>query len=403
MATPHHLHFINPIPRHGPTDLFHLFPMLTLELRLIIWEFAVQQNRLLIATVEPLTTAATPAYSTTNAHGNIASGSFFTVTLHNRQFHSKLLWVNREARRVARRFYRVQIPCHLRRVSEVEYSYGRTFRRKSFSIFYFSPEHDILRVEARHIEHTIVPFLHDLRAYDPKGVGLLSLAIDSQLISDIWHFMPEFEELGQASFVDSLSRLRQIIWWASSPAGRACMWGFTNLWTVGFRFIHSMPIMSNNSVFDVPVADPRTVQPELQYVVTCTHDPREWSLMWRDIAAKWCIAQSPPARQEVLFAYSGMCGPGVQDAETARRYLVREENSWLAGQKERSSMVLKVAGRVPVEGSEELAKAVRPAFGFWLFPIGALKDPVRARLNLYNWPVFDLRGHEPDLALSHLY
>lgn len=396
MAIPHHLQFINPILRHDSERSFEPFPMLTVELRLNIWEYVVQQNRLLKVAVEPSAAGAkTSAYSTMNTLNKVVSGSDYTVTIQSFQFHNKLLWVNREARKVALRFYRVQIPCYVQMAEE-------TPRSKMMSTFYFNPEYDILQIRARcPLECTFVAFLHDLRAHDPKHIGLLRLALDSELVTNLNDFKPLHEGLARSSFVRSLSRLQQIIWVASSPIGRGIMGIFSNLPTVGYRFIHSLPIMSANSSFDILASDPRPIQSELQYVATATSDPRKWYLMWRHILGKWGITQSHPVQQQVLFAHQpASYEPTIHDVETAQIFLTREQSSWMRTQEHRSSIVLKSAGKIPIEGPEELAKAVRPAFGFWLFPIEALKDPEWSYC--FSSPVFDLRGHKPELALGHL-
>jgi len=407
MAVPHHLQFINPIPRHDAEQSFELFPMLTVELRLSIWEYAVQHNRLIKVIIEPSAateTSETPAYSTTNRLNKVVSGNDYTIAVQSLQFHIKLLWVNREARRVARRFYRVQIACYLRRAGEMHVQVAREhLGSKVFSTFYFNPEHDILHVAHQPRVCNFIAFLHDLRAYDPKDVGLLSLAPESALVSDLSYFKPLPEGPARTSFVHTLSRLQRIIWVVSSPIGRGIMSLFSNTPTVGFRFIHSMPIMSANASFDVLAPDPRPIQSELQYVATASSDPGNISLMWRDFLGKWGVIQPRPAQQQVLFAFTPWVGdPAIQDAESAQSYLRREDDCWLRTQQVRSSIILQKTGRVPIEGPEELARAVRPAFGFWLFPIEALKDPERHPI-VWSQPVFDLRGHEPELALVHLY
>jgi hypothetical protein len=359
----------------------------------------VERNRLLKVVIEPsAAAAATPAYSTTNTFNKVVSGSDYTITVQGLQFHDNLLCVNREARKVALRFYRVQLPCYL----ETTVGFSRS---KIVSTFYFNPEHDILHVRARcPLDCTLVAFLHDLRAHDSKDVGVLSLALGSELVTDLGYFEPLPGGLARNSFVQSLSRLQRIIWVASSPVGRRIMSTFSNLPTVGFRFIHSMPISSVKSSFDVLVADPRPIQSELQYVATAPPDPREHSLVWGEILRRWGLVQSLPAQQQVLFAYQPSLyepPPTIHDAETAQDFLSTEENIWIRSQEQRSSLVLKKVGRMPIEGPEELAKAVRPAFGFWLFPMEALKDPERSLI--WSYPVFDLRGCKPQLALSHLY
>jgi hypothetical protein len=371
--------------------------MLTVELRLQIWEYAIQHNRLLKIDIEvPSAASEVPTYSSTNALNKVKSGIEYTVTLKSFSCHNKLMQVNREARKVALRFYRVQFPCYIGAT-------GGSREPIAQSTFYFNPEHDIIQVKAQlPLERTFIPLLHDLRALDPKDVGLLRLALDDELVTNLHHFGHGLEDPGRSSFVHSISYLQQIIWMANSSIGRGIMGPFSNLSNVGVRFIHSMPIITANSSFDVLTPDPRPIQSELRYVATANADPRNYSSLWHDTLKKWGIVQSHAVKEQVLFGFQpSIYGPQIHDVETARSYLLKEDESWLRGQQERSRLVLRHAGKIPVEGLEELAKAVKPAFGFWLFPIEALKEPEPSRIA--GSPVFDLRGHEPKLALAHLY
>ncbi|KAH3908307.1 hypothetical protein HBH56_173280 [Parastagonospora nodorum] len=398
MATPNHLPFINLTYSHLHDHSFEFFPMLTIELRLQIWEYAVQQTRFLKIYLEPLSQdTSTDPYSGLNALNKVVSNVGYTVTVKSLHCSSKLLAVSREARKAALRFYRIQVPCHIK-VSE-----GRRMPSSVQAPFYFNPAYDILHVKsALPLSRTFVPFLHDLRAYDPKDVGILRLALDDELVTNLYHMNPSLAEVAYKSFILSLKTLQQIIWMASSPIGRPITGVRSNLPTVGYRFIHSMPIMSANASFDLLDPDLRPIQSELQYTATATIDPRKLSLVWHGFLTNTGIIRQPRPQELVLFAAEPWAhGPQVRNGDAAKIFLHEEHEGWLRGQEESSSLVKKNAGKVPVESPEEFEKAVRPAFGFWLVPMSALKDPEPSRV--FSSPVCDLRGQNVELALAHLY
>ncbi|KAF2176952.1 hypothetical protein K469DRAFT_721140 [Zopfia rhizophila CBS 207.26] len=397
MAVPQHLQIINPSYRHDEGVLFGQFQMLTTELRLCIWECAVQQQRLLEVEIEPPSDPGdAPPYSTTNALNKLISGHNYTATVRGFQAHSKLLRVNSESRKVALRFYRVHIPCYLRMSGE---RYGPRFK----ATFYFNPEYDFMHVTAHQpVEHTFVDFLHDLKAYDPQDVGLLNLALDSSGMNNLYSLANVSEAPARATFVDSLSCLQQIIWVAQSHTGRAIMGPLSDFRSAGVRFNHSMPIKAIKPSFNLLRHDPRPVGPELRYVLTACADPREMRVLWQKLLERWKIRQAQPTRERVLFAYEPLSYQAqIYDIKTANKFLKEEEVGWLRGQQERHWLVMKFAGKVPVEGPEELAKATRPAIGFWLFPAGAFGNLEGTILR--RKMVFDMTGYWPELALSHLY
>lgn len=239
-----------------------------------------------------------------------------------------------------------------------------------------------------------------MRAYDPKDFGILRLALDNDLVSDLCRMNPSLIDAAQTSLKLSLKKLQQIVWMAGSLIGRPIMGVRSNLPTVGYRFIHSMPIMSANASFDLLCPDPRPIQDELQYTATATMDPRKLSLLWHGFLTNSCIIRHRP-QEIILFGVEpSIYGPKVHDADTARSFPREEQEGWLRGQKESASLVKNYAHRVPIEGPEELDKAVRPAFGFWLVPMNALKDPEPSPV--FSFPVFDLRGQHVELALAHL-
>jgi hypothetical protein len=383
MSMPHHLRIINPCICSDANASFALFSILTTELRLSIWELAMQQQRLVELVLE--------LPSTSENHGKRPTSSNYIAITRNRRLHSKFLRVSRESRKVALRVYRVRIRCYM-----------QTNTMLARSTLYISPENDILYVKgAKHpLEYTFVAFLHDLRACDPRNVGVLHLALGSDVMGQLVHLQPPKSGPSPNSFVHVLSNFHSIIWMVATV--RQIMGFWSNHHTAGVRFNHSMPIMSTNASFDLVPCDPRPIDAELRYVATVQYDPRKWSAVWRDFFSKWGVQRNHSVKERVLFAYHpGWWKPEIHDVATANRYLTREESIWMSNQQEKFSTVLRYEGRCPVETPDELARAVRPAIGFWLFPIEALKGSEPCYI--YCWPVFDLRGCQPELGLAHVF
>jgi hypothetical protein len=366
--------------------------MLSTELRLRIWQCSIEQYRLLDIEVDcPRGSKDDPLYSTTNALDKLISGRNYTATVQGCHLYSKLLYVNSESRQVALKFYRIHIPCYFRRSEDTTMK----------STLYFNPEYDFMFLRAKHNpEHTFVDFLYDLKAYDPKHIGLLNLALDISGISTLYSLTNISEAPARDTFVDSLQRLQEIIWVAESMSGRAIIGPLDNFQGVGVRFNHSMPIKAITPTFNFLRPDPRAIGPDLNYVLTACLDPRQMRVQWRQLLAKWEIRQALQAKERVLFACQVPNEQQVCDIKTANKFLNEEEERWLRVQYRWHRIVIRHAGKVPVEGPEELAEVVRPAIGCWLFPaeaLGGLEGDLSGTKK-----VFDMTGHWPDLALSSL-
>ncbi|KAH7393074.1 hypothetical protein BKA66DRAFT_510055 [Pyrenochaeta sp. MPI-SDFR-AT-0127] len=306
--------------------------MRTVELRLDIWEHAVQQHRLLEVTVEfPSPSKDTASYSAMDELHKITSGGSYVVTVSEIQLYSKLL--------------RHRILCN-----------------------------------------PILSTSHDLRAYDPKDVGLVNLRLD-------W--------MARLGLMHTLLSLQQIIWMAHSHTGRAMMCVTSDHSNVGILFKHSMPVWSVIPSFDLLSHGSRPVVLDTKYIAMGTSNPQEWSGAWRAVLEKWQIHQVQSDKERVLVADVPVSNEIVRSAESINSVLKNEEACWLRSQQTWYNLVVRSAGKVPIEDAKELSKAVRPAIGFWLFPVETL--PKLGAGWFPSKPVFDIRDHHPDLALSCLY
>ncbi|KAI9658414.1 MAG: hypothetical protein M1821_002547 [Bathelium mastoideum] len=356
----------------------------------------------------PSGSKVTHPYSSTNSINKVISGRDYTATVQALKLNSKLLHVNSESRKAALSFYRVHIPCHLKastgKTSLPQVETGRSTE----AIFYFNPEYDFLHLSTRRpAEHTFVDFLHDLKAHDPRGVGLLNLALGVQGMSAGLKSLKSLVEIheapAKASLVASLSQLQEIFWVAQSCAGRGILEpsDYNNFPGVGIRFNHPMPVKAIIPSFDLLQNDPRPMGPELKYVLTATADPREIRKPWQELLRKWDIRQPQPTRERVLFA----CVPlpykqQIYDINTADKFLIEEQENWLETQRQWREDIIRHTGKFPVEGPKELARAVGPAVGFRLFPADAL-GPLEGDISRMK-KVFDMTGWQPELALSNI-
>ncbi|KAH7358533.1 hypothetical protein B0T11DRAFT_105161 [Plectosphaerella cucumerina] len=162
--------------RQKGTGTFPQFPKLPAELRSLIWEQSLCQERLVQVDLVPGSSPADmsedemqsytlPEYQAmleTRASLEL-SGNFFIVLM-NRQEISKLFRVCAESRQAAQRFYRVQLPCY----------YKQRGNTATEGTFYFHPELDTLSISGQSYLPT---FAHMLWEHDPRRVGLINLAL----------------------------------------------------------------------------------------------------------------------------------------------------------------------------------------------------------------------------------
>lgn len=166
---------------NGSHRTFHLFSKLPPEIGLKIWTYGLERYRILTVAVSdlggPKTSPPTPHYCSANQLGRIVSGrKYFLRDIAGYKL-SKLLRVCRSSRDAALAFYRVHIPAeHI------------AFR--PVPPLCFNPEYDILRIETFGDEptETFVDMLHDARANDPAGKGVLNLAAQSWEIGRLLNF-----------------------------------------------------------------------------------------------------------------------------------------------------------------------------------------------------------------------
>lgn len=373
---------------------FTCFSHLPTELRLLIWHFSLCHYRLLKIALDftlaphPLP----PLYQSKNRLGNIISNYGYVTEVRGNKIYSKLLRVNKESRGAALNFYRVHFGCELK---------SRVLDADGYPLcipmtFYVNPEYDIIHLKYVHKTNPPGDFLHDLKANDPKGIGLLNLALDHEnIIPFLWSHPEGYARDAMAA---TLAQLRRVILIARLLDGRRSFSGYTfNRKPRKWQFHHSMPILSETTSFDLVGPDPRPIASDLQHIMTVS----KWN-----VGGVWI----PPGFTEFLTILEGFRvnkiqaqvlistrrhfnlyldpEPEIDDLDSAEEYLRKELSpncgSWDAWYNGRPCI------------GEFTPPDVPAAFGMWLFPVEAF-------YTLPEGDLFDLKQFWPELALSHLH
>ncbi|KAJ8132951.1 hypothetical protein O1611_g667 [Lasiodiplodia mahajangana] len=346
-----------------------------------------------------------PLYATHNVLGNVVSGAPYQTIVKGPQLLSKLLRVSREARQAALGFYRVHLPC----------CFGTGGIAENFGTLPFNPEFDVLRIQSGGGCHNFVHFLHDIRAYDKLGVGLLNLALDNNGVNNLLGINgPALECDGRGALISTLSKLRQMFFVSIESGGRTYLGARSGIHTNDrYEFHRSRPIMSAIPSFDRLSQDPRGgLDRDLSRVYVGTFDPRRMVSRWQEVLHRWNIAYTSGKAPEYSLLASTRVGPHGDDIISrgaATEWLQVEEERWLRFQQRHASRIVNRGYTLPLESSEELEKAPRPAMGFWLFPIEAIGELPGPKALAENgesvWEakrVVDMRKYRPELWLAHM-
>ena len=202
-----HLQVFNPQPKLSTTasPTFYLFPLLPTELRLKIWKCSLQRRRLIRINIRNYS-----FHPDLKQVENPDAGIHHFAIVEGYQSLSKLLRVNRESRQAAQEFYRVHLPCRFL-LSGRDLGDRPVPEKTQPGIFYFNPEHDFLLLycDTPGIE-TIFEFIHHLKTvHDPRRIGLLNFAADTNTLNEIKVWYPDKinPEVHQ-SFAETLAQLR---------------------------------------------------------------------------------------------------------------------------------------------------------------------------------------------------
>ena len=414
MSLPSHLQMINaPTTGQENCELFPSFRLLPKELRLKIWRHAMQRQRFLKVCVKDRVRCG---------HDLPEPTSFqepYCAHIDGHQVLPKYLRVNHESREETLRFYRVHLPCML-------YT-GQTSGKRNATpgMMYINPEDDYLYLSFEwSVKNTLFPFCCRIKnTHDPRHVGILNMAIDSNTLNsnDLCLLQPSDVNL------EDLEKTREILWHleevffvATPRAGRQVMGSMSGLPTGDTFWNRSMPIMARNSSFQRLEQDPRGIAEDLKKVHVGMSDPRTMYSQWLEFLKKWYgPSQASQTRYQFLLSFDPIIGEGegILDRVTAEGFLHREEDRWTNEKGSESSTWF--TGRDDIKwpigatqgeyDAQDKASFVKPAFGFWLFPMeamGPLQEegvPENEGFRQRGKAILDLTKHWPELALLHVH
>ncbi|KAJ5697722.1 hypothetical protein N7488_011406 [Penicillium malachiteum] len=427
-----HLEIVNGLLEKPQSDSkFTLFCFLPIEIRLIIWEYALQKRRIIrVDIVSAQSEHLPPDNKPEDVNVRRQSWVAKVFGLH---MISKLFRVNQESRRVAKAFYRIRMPCSL---YDTPLSHDSEYPTECC---YINPENDtihISRIYGPTPEESMDRFLSFLhltkQSYDPFHVGVLRLALNQELLRIIqegvqrWYskrlapgFVPENSAIMQ-SFKDTIVQLREL-YFVSSRCRRQNFEHHELDWPT---FNRSLPIRPPMPAFEIYPQDPRSIQADLGQLLL-GENPREMPFQWREILYQLGVS---PANIDYHFMLGS--DPPSQFAITNRKnatdFVQHEDNEWTGAWRLGNSLrngnwalrymeytdrffECEIGALHEKNLNEDLTKAVKPAFGFWLFPLKAICEwPSKPEENLAQpWQgvssgVCSMANHPPALALSFL-
>ncbi|KAF5649155.1 uncharacterized protein FTJAE_1151 [Fusarium tjaetaba] len=192
-----------------PTDKFTLFSKLPVEMRLKIWEDALSHYRHIKVIVSDENKWE---FSVWNCHYervdfqvDDVEGQPYTVFVKKNTAYHPLLHTTSESRDVAKKFYRVQLPC--RRLGPDGGSLGTLF---------LCPELDTIHLETRtlSLKH-FEKFAQTIFAADKLNVGLVNLAFNCELRHGEGEFAISDNE--RLLFIEAIRRLEVLTFVGLAP------------------------------------------------------------------------------------------------------------------------------------------------------------------------------------------
>ncbi|KAF9879443.1 hypothetical protein CkaCkLH20_02986 [Colletotrichum karsti] len=423
LPTRPHLQLFNPDPSKA---CFHFFPQLPAELRHLIWNHALRRRRLIHVSLEEVDGDGgddddRPRYAISNALGRPITGNHYRVVVKTRgPLLPEIVRVNRESRAATMAFYAVKLPCYLDSTDSQKTNISLNLAWDYIRILAGPPW-----------KLSFIDFIHDLRAYDPEGVGVRHLVIDESDAFEDEEMFPgreddpasfdaaEIDATSLDAFRATVSNLESIWFMRVRPGGRALnVVTHTRIQAFNYGF----PVLPAFTFFDAPARDPRDVSRDLKKVWGGVYDPRLEVVFWRRLLRKLGVdPASLDASTDVRIMVGSDLGAVVRSRADASRRLHEEDFQWLksrgqnlgwesGGRENRPAGCFqtktKPRWKLPgFDGPEVLAAAPRPALGFWLFPVEAFGE-MGSDETPDTWlkfkGVYDMSRQWPNLALAHV-
>lgn len=399
-----HLQFFTPQTLHDEASYFHRFPDLPIELRRKIWRHALQRERIITMRLKCEAEVEYPSERLIRGYSVIVDGY---------QLLSKLLRVSQESREETLAFYRVHIPC---RFSGIPKEQKPTKETTTPGTLNFNPEYDFLRIRTEwFVKDTLIDFLYRLKTtYDPHHIGLLNLALDTDDLMPYTPHMIQPSELDpghKTAFTEIIAQLHQVFFIMVIRKGRQIL-GWDSRFTHETTLNRSLPIVPRTPTFDRLGRDSRAITEDLKHVHAGSGWGEIMTTFWREFLEKWDVSTPQVDYQFYLAFHPDLEVHSIYNRKTAKAWLQKEDGAYRGIRMprdleheefkfERSSRELNLQkhstnAELDKSKNENLETAVKPAFGFWLFPIASLyeEEDTKTWLNLSKkWP---------DLALSSL-
>ncbi|KAF2268080.1 hypothetical protein CC78DRAFT_576629 [Lojkania enalia] len=386
---PHTLIFNDNHNARNQDQSFPHFSLLPKELRLKIWQHALERDRIIkvrigahpsvleLRLAEHSGRAPRPDIQILGSYGD---SERHRVIVTAGQTMPTLLHVTRESRGESLRFYRVHIPCAFADPNGNE---------KGSGTLYFNPEHDFMLINPQWpVKDSLIDFLYHLKTkLDPRGVGLRRLAIDSNSLlgNDLSMLQPSdlpdevraavtlvLEDLDEVFFVSTVRVGRQLLGWKSGIGSSA------------YLYNRSFPVQAIATTFDRR-RDPRSIAPDLKRVYVGMGREGDMVILWHQLLAKFGIGtDNKHTEYRFLLTFDPTIdGDPIVDQKSAETWLMKESERW---QNE--------AGELSI--NDDLRQDAKTTLGFWLFPIEVLEKAP----SYEDGPVkmLDLSEYWPELA-----
>ncbi|RSL42920.1 hypothetical protein CEP54_015296 [Fusarium duplospermum] len=401
MASKPHLQIFTHDASQSSADLkeFTLFPKLPAELRFKVWKHSLEHHRILkVHLWYPYAFDAKLAHEGRTRPASHQSQTYRPV-VEGYQMLSKLLRVNKEARDAVLSFYRVHLPCWLTRGA------SRNDDLVSGTIF-FNPEYDFLHVKQERMD--MIDFFYDLKfKYDPQHIGIRNLALCRRTLG---HSAGRLAPLpsdnnpeAMAAFKDIISQLKEVFFVSVQNIARMVLGrdtGALALYETSFN--RSFPITAMALNFDRISRDPRQAEKDFKSL-SIMGNPRELYTAWLETMEAMGI--TPKAQYRILLTFRPF--DRVYNEDDARKWVQKENEIWndtyiSTGPFSTIDWKTTAGSSLPKFRDEDLDKAVRPTFGFWLFPVDAFDDGSERGSHSNQISAWNVSEHWPELALLRL-
>ncbi|KAI9044326.1 2EXR domain-containing protein [Aspergillus affinis] len=423
-ASQPHLQIFNYLrTSENENSTFSSFSLLPPEIRSQIWCHALKQERLIkiyfqkdypFTPKRPKPDGEMPRYQ---------------IMVDGRKTLSKLLRVNQESRQTALRFYRVKIPCKLSHCPEDEYVYEAIRKpvEAKLGVLYFNPEYDFLEIASESWRgDDLFDLVYHLKKIDPFHIGLLNLAIGglgSLSATDLKQIDPvDVNARIRQVFQETLAQLREVFFITRTRAGRHILGSISGIPVADPRkciFNRSFPIATATPVFERLQHDTRSISEDLKQ----THvgaGPMQMAYYWQSLLDRWSVSASKIIYQFILAFEPSWSSRDILDCESASRWLQVEEDEWTGKWRLddeikngcwakrspgiKSEFYYEMVGALDGENKyEDLEKAVKPVFGFWIFPLrlfGKIPSSEKECYEVDGKQTLDLSDYLPGLGIS---